>query len=209
MGFCLFNNIAIAAQHALDSHGSERVLIFDWDVHHGNGTNAIFHASRDVLFISMHQMPLYPGTGPVADIGTGEAEGYTLNLPVPPGSGEDQWLPIVEHVVLPVARAFQPGLVLVSAGFDGHHDDPLAQCRLDTESFGHMAAHVRSLAQELGVPFGATLEGGYDLDALAASVAATLEAFANGNAPRSVEPDDLTRAYAGHASRWWPVPAAD
>ena len=206
MGFCLLNNIAIAARHALTEWGTERVLIFDWDVHHGNGTNDIFHASRDVLFISIHQSPLYPGTGPLSDTGSGEGEGYTLNLPVPPGAGEDTWLPLVEHVVAPVARAFGPELVLVSAGFDGHRDDPLAQCRLETESYARMAAQVRELASELGVPFGATLEGGYDLAALSASVAATLEAFADGVAPPATEPDELTRRYAQHAARWWPVP---
>jgi len=178
MGFCLFNNVAVAAQHALDAHGAKRVAVFDWDVHHGNGTNDIFHTSPEVLYISIHQSPLYPGTGSANDIGSGAGEGFTLNLPVPPGSGEDVWLPLVTDTVAPRIREFDPGLILVSAGFDAHRDDPLAQCTLDTESYARMAGQVRDLARELGVPFGALLEGGYDLDALAASVAASLEAFA-------------------------------
>ena len=205
MGFCLLNNVAIGARHALDAWDAARVLILDWDVHHGNGTNDIFHSSREVLFISIHQMPLYPGTGPLSDAGSGEGEGYTLNLPVPPGSGEDTWLALVDHVVAPVARAFEPGLVLVSAGFDGHRDDPLAQCRLETESYGLMAAKVRAIAAELGVPFGATLEGGYDLAALSSSVAATLQAFADGAEAPTVDADELTRHYVEHAARWWPL----
>src|SRR2546423_13697501 len=135
MGFCLFGNVAVAAQHALDSLGARRVLVVDWDVHHGNGTNDIFHTSAEGLFTSIHQSPLYPGTGPLSDSGSGEGEGYTINLPVPPGSGEDVWLSLVEHVVVPAGRAFEPDLVLVSAGFDAHAADPLATCRLEARSF--------------------------------------------------------------------------
>jgi acetoin utilization deacetylase AcuC-like enzyme len=207
MGFCLFNNVAVAARHALDAYGVERVLVFDWDVHHGNGTNDIFHASREVLYVSIHQSPLYPGTGPLRDVGSGDAEGYTVNLPVPPGAGESVWLSLVQHLVVPIMRSYEPGLVLVSAGFDAHRDDPLAQCTLATESFAKMAAHVKSAAQGLGVPFGAVLEGGYDLGALAASVAATLAVFgdADGVAPEPVEREQVTAEAAEVVGRYWPV----
>jgi acetoin utilization deacetylase AcuC-like enzyme len=207
MGFCLFNNIAVGTRHALDSLGAERVFVLDWDVHHGNGTNDIFYASPEVLFASIHQFPLYPGTGHLSETGSGEGEGFTINLPVPSGSGEDVWLSLVEHVAMPAARAFGPDLILVSAGFDAHRDDPLAQCRLESGSFAQMACHVRMLAAELGVPVGVILEGGYDLAALAESTAATLEALTGDGGPRSVEGDALTSRAAEHLARWWPVRA--
>jgi len=204
MGFCLFATVSVAARHAIDVRGAERVLILDWDVHHGNGTHAIFHSAPEVLFASIHQWPFYPGTGALGDAGSGAGEGYTINLPVPRGSGEDEWLALVEHVVVPAARAYRPDLILVSAGFDAHRDDPLAECDLEAVSFAHMALHVRSLADELGVPAGAVLEGGYDLEALAASAAATMTALASGGAPRSVEPGPLVTAVTEQVGRYWP-----
>jgi acetoin utilization deacetylase AcuC-like enzyme len=175
MGFCLFNSIAVGAQHALDAHAVRRVMIFDWDVHHGNGTNAVFHARDDVLFCSIHQAPLYPGTGPATDVGRGAGEGYTVNMPVPAGSGDDVFVSHVAHVVRPLALAYAPDLLLVSAGFDAHAEDPLASCLVSDAGFSAMAALMRACAAELGVPLGIVLEGGYALGALSRSVVATLE----------------------------------
>ncbi|MDP2710423.1 MAG: histone deacetylase [Solirubrobacteraceae bacterium] len=174
MGFCLCNNIAIGAQHALDVHDARRVLILDWDVHHGNGTNAIFHERDDVLFCSIHQSPLYPGSGAASDVGRGPGAGFSVNMPVPAGSGDAVFLSHVAHVVRPLARAYEPDLLLISAGYDAHAEDPLAGCTVTEDGFAAMAALMRAAADELGVPLGFVLEGGYDLAALAHSVVATL-----------------------------------
>jgi len=208
MGFCLFNNVAIAAQHALDAHGVERVLIFDWDVHHGNGTNDIFHERADVLFCSIHQSPLYPGTGAAADVGSGPGEGYTVNMPVPAGSGDAVFLSHVEHVVRPLARAYRPELVLVCAGYDAHVDDPLASCVVTDAGYAAMAASVRSVADELGVGLGIVLEGGYDLGALSRSVVATLAVVGAEDAPElpPVPPHPLAARAAERLARgYWPA----
>jgi acetoin utilization deacetylase AcuC-like enzyme len=177
MGFCLFNNIAVAARYATAVLGLHRVAIVDWDVHHGNGTQDIFWTSDDVLFASIHQMPLYPGSGAPGEIGAGLGQGLTLNLPVPPGSGDDAFLVRLERRIIPRIRRFAPDLVLVSAGFDAHVDDPLAGCRVTEKGFAAMARLVQGVADELGVPLGLVLEGGYDPDASARSVAATMEAL--------------------------------
>jgi acetoin utilization deacetylase AcuC-like enzyme len=211
MGFCLFNNVAVAAQHALSARSLERVLVFDWDVHHGNGTNDIFHSSPSVLFVSIHQWPLYPGTGPASDTGSGEGAGYTVNLPVPPGSGDDLYRSLVDHVVIPLGRAFEPQLVLISAGFDAHREDPLADCDLTEEGFAAMAASVRRLGQELDAPVGAVLEGGYALGPLARSVAATLEAMgpaAQAPVDGAVDVTPLAREALARLEPSWPALAS-
>jgi acetoin utilization deacetylase AcuC-like enzyme len=177
MGFCLFDNIAVAAALAIAELGLERVFILDWDVHHGNGTAEIFRRRDDVLFASIHQGGIFPGTGAREDVGSGPGEGYTINLPVPAGSEEGLWLSLLEDEVLPAAAAFGPQLVLISAGFDAHRDDPLAECRLETSSFGRMATTVGEAAKGWGAPVGAVLEGGYALPALAESVVATMSAL--------------------------------
>jgi acetoin utilization deacetylase AcuC-like enzyme len=211
MGFCLFNNVAVAAAEAIGELGAERVLVLDWDVHHGNGTEQIFIARRDVLFVSIHQRPLYPGSGPLQETGSGEGEGYTINLPVPPGAGESLWLELLDRVVIPAARAFDPQLVLVSAGFDAHARDPLASCELRTESFVAMAARVRDLAGALAVPVGVVQEGGYDAQVLAECACAVMETLAEPSqqqltGPVAGEPRDpiVTRAIAQHA-QYWPL----
>jgi acetoin utilization deacetylase AcuC-like enzyme len=199
MGFCLFANLSVAARHALDSLGAARVFVLDWDVHHGNGTNSIFHESREVLFASIHQFPFYPGTGPLSDAGTGEGEGFSINLPVPAGAGEDLFCGLVEHVVLPAARSFDPDLVLVSAGYDAHRDDPVGGCALSTASFAELTRQVLTL----GKPVGCVLEGGYDLDAVALSVAETMEVLAGGGEPTSHPRGRLVEHCAAAVGRYW------
>jgi acetoin utilization deacetylase AcuC-like enzyme len=206
MGFCLFNNVAIAAEFAIGELGVGRVFILDWDVHHGNGTAEAFRRRPDVLFASIHQAGIYPGTGSLSDVGSGPGEGYTINLPVPAGSEEDLWLSLVEHIVLPIAEAFEPELVLVSAGFDAHREDPLASCRLEAGSFAEMARHVRGLARALGVPLGAVLEGGYAPAALAQSVLETLGALGGDERAQSAAPEPLlTSRAAAHIGHYWPL----
>jgi acetoin utilization deacetylase AcuC-like enzyme len=204
MGFCLFNNLAVGSAHALAACGAERVLVLDWDVHHGNGTEEIFARSSEVLYASIHQWPLYPGTGPAEYDGAGEGEGYTLNLPVPPGAGPDEFLALVQHVVIPVAREYAPGLIAISAGYDAHRDDPLASCMLDAAAYGAMAASIRDLADELEVPVLVCLEGGYAPRALADSVVATLAGLDGNDAPPEA-PREAAEPHLSRVAARWPV----
>ncbi len=204
MGFCLFNNVAVAAELAIRELGIERVLIIDWDVHHGNGTAEIFRRRRDVLFASIHQLGLYPGTGAVSDAGSGEGRGYTINVPVPSGSDEETWISALEYVILPAAVEFSPELVLISAGFDAHRDDPLGHCLLEASSFAQMACHVRDMAAEVGAPVGAVLEGGYHPPALTESAMATVAALAGVGTAESIAPDPfVTSRVAAHVGHFW------
>jgi acetoin utilization deacetylase AcuC-like enzyme len=170
MGFCLFNNIAVAAAHAR-ARGVARVAIVDYDVHHGNGTQWSFYGDPSVLFISSHQFPYYPGTGAAAETGNGAGAGFTINLPLAAGATDADYDLVYERVVLPALRQFTPDLVLISAGFDAHHRDPLAGMRLTTEQFGRLTAQIATVADDVcrGRVVAVT-EGGYDLQALAASL---------------------------------------
>jgi acetoin utilization deacetylase AcuC-like enzyme len=198
MGFCLFNNVAVAARRARDEHGVRRLLILDWDVHHGNGTQDVFYETAEVLFCSIHQWPLYPGTGAARETGSGAGAGYTLNLPVPAGADDAMFTSLVEHVLAPAAREYGAQLVLISAGFDAHVDDPLASCRVTDAGYATMAGSVRALAEELEAPVGVVLEGGYELGALSRGMEATLEALSTDTpAPRVELPmHELAVAYA-------------
>jgi acetoin utilization deacetylase AcuC-like enzyme len=174
MGFCLFNNIALGAQAALDS-GLQRVAIVDFDVHHGNGTQDIFYERSDVLYMSCHQSPLYPGTGAAGERGSGEGEGFTVNVPMSAGGGQAEYLGVLDEVFLPALREYRPELLLMSAGFDAHHSDPLAQMELESSDYGLLAGRLQSSADALCEGRSVwVLEGGYDLQGLAESVAAVL-----------------------------------
>jgi acetoin utilization deacetylase AcuC-like enzyme len=202
-GFCLVNHVAVAARHALDAHGLRRVFILDWDVHHGDGTHDIFRATDAVLFASIHQAGIFPGTGPVHDVGARGGLGFAINLPVEKGADEDTWVSLVEHIAVPAALEFRPELVLISAGYDAHRDDPQGGCLLDAGAYAEMARHVRALGERVGAPVGAVLEGGYALDALAESVCATLEALAGDRPPDSIAPDHVTARAASHIGHHW------
>ena len=202
-GFCLFNNVAVAARYALDALGARRVLVVDWDVHHGNGTNDIFRTTDAVLYTSIHQAGLFPGTGPLLDVGSGPGAGFSINLPVEGGSDEYAWLSLLEWIIVPAGVEYSPDLILISAGYDAHRDDPVGGCALQTGTFGEMARHVRALGEKVGAPVGAVLEGGYDLEALAASVCATMEALTDDREPASAAPDFRTSRAASHIAHYW------
>jgi acetoin utilization deacetylase AcuC-like enzyme len=208
MGFCLFNNVAVAAEQALAS-GCERVLVVDWDVHHGNGTQESFYERDDVLFFSTHQFPFYPGTGDVAESGSGRGAGYTVNVPLPAGCDDHDYSAAFSDVLVPIADAFRPDLVLVSAGFDAHRRDPLAEMRATEEGYAMMAAVVRDIAdRHARGRIVLTLEGGYDLDALAASARAVVDVLAGGATAPAIAPSaphagKVLGAVAGHHRGRW------
>jgi acetoin utilization deacetylase AcuC-like enzyme len=213
MGFCFFNNIAVAAAHAR-ARGVERVAIVDYDVHHGNGTQWAFYGDASVLFVSSHQFPYYPGTGAAEDIGSGAGAGFTVNLPLSAGATDADYERVYAAVAWPILRAFRPGLVLVSAGFDAHTDDPLGGMRLGAPYFGRLTAEVAAVADECcGGRVVAVTEGGYDLKGLADSLRASIRALAGeaaasdlaapeGAAPRG---EETVKAVTPHLAKYWKI----
>lgn len=188
MGFCLYNNVAVAAAAALEA-GIERIAIIDWDVHHGNGTQDIFYDRRDVLFTSIHQYPFYPGSGGARERGQGAGEGQTINVPLGAGAGDEAYLRVFDNVIAPAVRSYEPEIILVSAGFDAHARDPLGGMRVTEHGFAELAERAAVLAEDLcDGRIAAVLEGGYDVDALARSVEAVIRVF------DGASPDDAVAA---------------
>lgn len=178
MGFCVFGNVAIAARYAQRVHGLKRVFIIDFDVHHGNGTNDAFYGDPDIFFLSTHQDGSYPGTGKIDETGHGNGEGTTLNLPLPGGSGDAAVRTVFDQVIVPCAQRFQPDIILVSAGYDGHVLDPLANLQFTTGTYYMLASNIKQLAKDLcGGRCVFFLEGGYNLKSLSHSVADSFRAF--------------------------------
>jgi acetoin utilization deacetylase AcuC-like enzyme len=192
MGFCLFNNVAIAARALQRTARVERILILDWDVHHGNGTQHFFETDASVLYTSIHQYPFYPGTGAVGEIGTGRGEGFTLNVPLPAGCGDREYVGVMLNLIEPAARRFKPEMLLVSCGFDAHRDDPLADMNVTRDGFRDMAAIARAIADDLcagRIAF--VLEGGYALSGLADGVNALFDAVAADDPPELPKSEPL------------------
>ena len=196
MGFCFIDNAVVAAQAALDE-GADGVAIFDWDVHHGNGTQDIFYDRGDVFYASFHEDGLYPGTGKVSETGEGEGAGATLNVPLQAGAGDADYLYAFDETVLPCFRRFDPELVLVSAGFDAHRHDPISRMRVSTEGYALLTDRVRAAADDVDAALAFVLEGGYGLDTLSEGVATVHETF-DGRTPATPDgdADDETRVLA-------------
>ena len=193
MGFCLFNNIAVGARYAIAKKGLKRVMIVDWDAHHGNGTQATFYEDPSVLYVSLHQYPHYPGSGWVDETGHGKGEGSTINFPFPPGTGEDCYMDAFERVIIPAGRRFAPDLLMVSAGYDSHAGDLLCSMRLTDTSYRKMTDSLLGLAGECCQGrLIVTIEGGYNLSAMARSVVQTVAGLAGEDIPGQDEPPQPT-----------------
>jgi|HubBroStandDraft_1064217.scaffolds.fasta_scaffold80265_1 acetoin utilization deacetylase AcuC-like enzyme len=176
MGFCFFNNVAIAAESLIRKKGLERVMVIDWDLHHGNGTQDAFYDSPEVLYASTHQFPHYPGTGSLLEVGAGEGLGYTVNAPLPAEFGDAEYLRVFDEVIMPIGRAFKPQFIMVSAGFDCHWRDPLGEMQVTEEGFRQMMRRIKRLAAECCEgKIVAALEGGYNLEAIANSGAVVID----------------------------------
>ena len=193
MGFCFFNNAAVAAQDVIDDDLAERVAIFDWDVHHGNGTQDIFYDRGDVFYASIHEDGLYPGTGDADETGEGDGDGTTLNVPLPAGTGDEDYLLTIDDLLAPALDRFDPDLLVVSAGFDAHRHDPISRMRVSTEGYALMTDHVRDICERVDAALCFVLEGGYGLDTLSEGVATVHETF-DGREPMDPDesPDEAT-----------------
>jgi acetoin utilization deacetylase AcuC-like enzyme len=177
MGFCFLNNTAIAARSSVDSGAADRVAVLDIDVHHGNGTQDIFYGDGDVFYISVHEDGLFPDSGEIEETGDGDGRGANMNVPLPSGSGHPAYLETLDRVVSPALGAFDPDLLLVSAGFDTHEHDPISRTQVSTEGIGRITERLRTLSTDLDAPLGFVLEGGYELDPLSESVQMVHEVF--------------------------------
>ncbi len=182
MGFCLFNNTAIAARHILQKYGLKRIAIFDWDLHHGNGTEHSFYDKSEVLYISIHQSPCYPGTGRLSDVGEGDGEGFNVNIPLPAGAGDKEYIQLTNDFVVPIISEYSPDIIFVSAGFDTHISDPLGGMNVTASGFGEMSRLIFSLADNICRSKAAFfLEGGYSLDGLGSSVKKVIQTAVSGS----------------------------
>jgi acetoin utilization deacetylase AcuC-like enzyme len=210
MGFCFYNNVAVAAARAR-AGGVDRVAIVDFDVHHGNGTQEIFYADAGVLFVSTHQHPFYPGTGAATQVGAGPGEGFTVNLPMEAGATDGDYQLVFDAAIRPIVGAYAPQLMLVSAGFDAHEDDPLGQMRMTTGGYGWMASRLADLARQAGCGLVLVTEGGYALPALGASLDEVCRRLESGDAaqvegawrrPTGRGERSIARVRAAQGARW-------
>ncbi len=204
MGFCIFNNVAVAARKAIASFGVEKVAIIDFDVHHGNGTQESFYSDAKVLYFSSHEYPFYPGTGSLSETGSGEGFGYTVNCPLRSGRNDGDFAAVYNYIMKPVIEEFEPGLILVSAGFDAHAMDPIGGMSVSSRGFAAITEIIQDAAHEVGAPVVYTLEGGYNLNALKDSVEHVMSVLKGRPAP-AVAPvpfPELENMIRTHAAMW-------
>jgi acetoin utilization deacetylase AcuC-like enzyme len=200
MGFCIFNNVALAAASLIQSKRCDRVWIFDWDVHHGNGTQDIFYDRRDVFYSSIHQWPFYPGSGTSDEIGTGDGKGFTANVPYPAQAGDEEFIGVLRELLVPIMKEFKPGMILVSAGFDAHHEDLLGGMGVTPEGYAAMTRILMDVAGEFcGGKIVLALEGGYNIEAISQAAATVIEVL--GGKKVSTEAGPPSRRYRDYLDR--------